>query len=183
MLKYSKNIFLTDHFFLKEIEASFEILGSILLLKWSLLKIKQLFSRDLENLQFNYNMYYVQCFTDLATCFAFEMFRAVSFVLAIYSQKEKIKKYKSVKLKRFLRFSIARISQIFEKKNPYVFIHGASRKPKQHFLMWRVFTILNQKKKRPNNINKGGFFFFCEKNDLNSPNFELKNLLDLYLKF
>lgn len=33
-----------------------------------------------------------------------------SFVLAIYSQKEKIKKYKSVKLKRFLRFSIARIS-------------------------------------------------------------------------
>jgi hypothetical protein len=94
--------------------------------------------------QFNYNMYYVQCFTDLATCFAFEMFRAVSFVLAIYSQKEKIKKYKSVKLKRFLRFSIARISQIFEKKIHIFFIHGTSRKPKQHFLIWRVFTILKK---------------------------------------
>jgi hypothetical protein len=116
MLIYSKNIFLKDYFFLKEIEASFEILGSILLLKWNLLKIKQLFSRDLENLQFNYNMYYVQCFTDLATCFAFEMFRAVCFVLAIYSQKEKNIKYKSLKLKCFLRFSTARISQIFEKK-------------------------------------------------------------------
>jgi hypothetical protein len=79
-------------------------LESILLLKWNLLKIKQLFSRDLENLRFNYNMYYVQCFIDLATCFAFEMFRAVSFVLAIYSQKEKIKKYKSVNSSAFWDF-------------------------------------------------------------------------------
>ncbi len=69
MLKYSKNIFLEDYFVLKEIEASFEMLGSILLLKWNPLKIKQLFSRDLENLQFNYNMCYVWCFADLATCF------------------------------------------------------------------------------------------------------------------
>ncbi len=104
MLKYSKTIFLKDYFFLKEIQASFEILESILLLKWNLLKIKQLFSRDLENLRFNYNMYYVQCFIDLATCFAFEMFRAVSFVLAIYSQKEKIKKYKSVNSSAFWDF-------------------------------------------------------------------------------
>jgi len=104
-------------------------------------------------------MYYVQCFTDLATCFGFEMFRAVSFVLAIYSQKEKIKKYKSVKLNRFLRFSIARISQIVEKKIHIFFIHGTSRKPKQHFFNVESFHHSEQKKRGPTTSTKGLFFF------------------------
>jgi hypothetical protein len=57
-----------------------------------------------------------------------------------------------------LRFSIARISQIFEKKIHMFFIHGASRKPKQHFYMWRIFTILKEKKKDPTTSTKGYCF-------------------------
>ncbi len=77
-------------------------------------------------------------------------------------------------------FNSQSFTNIWE-KNPYFFIHGASRKPKQDLLLWRIFTILEKKKKRPNNINKGLFVF--EKNELNSPNFELIFLLDLCLKF
>jgi hypothetical protein len=90
--------------------------------------------------------------------FAFEMFREVPFVLAIYSQKEKIKKYKSVKLKCFLRFSIARVSQIFEKKI-HIFLYMVQVGSQNKIYYCGEFSPFWKKRRRDPTTSTKGYLF------------------------